>query len=325
MIFKTKNMLTHMVLTLMLISPLTVFSQSFPNKPIKFIVTYPPGGSSDLIARTIGRKLNVLWGQPVILDYKAGAAGAIGMDFVAHQPADGYTLVLGNFGPAMVGPMLTKTSYSMDKDFIPVTLTTVAPNVLVVPENSPYKTLADLIAAAKAKPMTLNFATSGPGSMSDISTELFMREAKIRMVKVPYKGGVPAVNDLIGGQVDLMISDAYPVAQFIKTGKLRALAITSPTRSALVPGVPTFAELGQPGVVAMTWWGVFLPAGVPTAIQDQYSKALIKIMNDADIKENFANLSVEAVSDTQEEFKAFLAAETARYGKLIADNNIKGE
>ena len=145
------------------------------------------------------------------------------------------------------------------------------------------------------------------------------------MVKVPYKGGVPAVNDLIGGQVDLMISDAYPVAQFIKTGKLRALAITSPTRSALVPGVPTFAELGQPGVVAMTWWGVFLPAGVPTAIQDQYSKALIKIMNDADIKENFANLSVEAVSDTQEEFKAFLAAETARYGKLIADNNIKGE
>jgi tripartite-type tricarboxylate transporter receptor subunit TctC len=300
-------------------------AQSFPEKPIKFVITYPPGGSSDIIARTIATKLSKLWGQPIVPDYKPGAGGAIGMEFAAQQPGDGYTIVLGNFGPSLVNPLINKVNFNMEKDFIPVSVTTLATSVLVVSEKSPYKNLNDLITAAKQKPDGLNFATSGPGSISDIATELMMRESNIKMAKIPYKGTVPAINDLLGGQVDMMISDVYPVAQFIKSGRLRALAVTSQTRSKFLNTVPTFAEQGYPGVVALTWWGIFLPAKTPPAIQEKYSKAIIAIMNDPEIKDNFNNLSVEAAANTQEEFKAFLAAETVKYTKLVNDNKIKGD
>ncbi len=302
-----------------------VFAQNFPNKPIKFVITYPPGGSSDIIARTIANKLSKIWGQPVIPDYKPGAGGAIGMEFVSQQPGDGYTIVLGNFGPSLVNPLLNKVNFNMDRDFIPVSLTTVATSVLVVPESSPYKTLGELVTAARSKAKGLNFATSGPGSISDIATELMMREAKIQMTKIPYKGTVPAINDLLGGQVDLMISDVFPVSQFIKVGKLRALAVTSPSKSEFIPGVSSFSEQGLTGVVALTWWGIFLPAKTPTEIQEKYSNAIISIMKDPEIKVSFSNLSVEGVANTQAEFREFLAAETKKYTKLILDNNIKGD
>jgi len=314
-----------LILGITLLLPGAVFSQAFPKKPIKFVLTYPPGGSSDIIARTIAIKLGKLWGQPIIPDYKPGAGGAIGMEYVANQSGDGYTMVLGNFGPSLVNPLINKVNFNMDKDFIPISLTTVAPSVLVVPENSPYKTLAELVAGAKSKSGGLNFATSGSGSISDIATELLMRESGTKMVKVPYKGTAPAINDLIGSQVDLMISDVAPVTQFIKAGKLRALAVTSPTRSKFLPNVPTFAEQGYPGVVALTWWGIYLPAKTPVAIQEKYSKDIITIMKDPEIKESFAGLSVEATSNTQDEFKAFLANETTKYTKLISDNKIKGD
>lgn len=314
-----------LILGITLLLPGAVFSQAFPNKPIKFVLTYPPGGSSDIIARTIAIKLGKLWGQPIIPDYKPGAGGAIGMEYVANQSGDGYTMVLGNFGPSLVNPLINKVNFNMDKDFIPISLTTVAPSVLVVPENSPYKTLAELVAGAKSKSGGLNFATSGSGSISDIATELLMRESGTKMVKVPYKGTAPAINDLIGSQVDLMISDVAPVTQFIKAGKLRALAVTSPTRSKFLPNVPTFTEQGYPGVVALTWWGIYLPAKTPVSIQEKYSKDIITIMKDPEIKESFAGLSVEATSNTQDEFKAFLANETTKYTKLISDNKIKGD
>ena len=313
------------ILSLAFLLPSIAFSQAFPNKPIKFVLTYPPGGSSDVIARTIAIKLGKLWGQPIIPDYKPGAGGAIGMEYVANQPGDGYTKILGNFGPSLVNPLINKVNFNIDKDFIPISLTTVAPSVLVVPENSPYKTLAELIAGAKSKSGGLNFATSGSGSISDIATELLMRESGIKMVKVPYKGTAPAINDLIGSQVDLMISDVAPVTQFIKAGKLRALAVTSPTRSKFLPNVPTFIEQSYPGVVALTWWGIYLPAKTPIAIQEKYSRDIIAVMKDPEIKESFAGLSVEATANTQEEFKVFLANETAKYTKLIADNKIKGD
>ena len=314
-----------LILGITLLLPGAVFSQAFPNKPIKFVLTYPPGGSSDIIARTIAIKLGKLWGQPIIPDYKPGAGGAIGMEYVANQSGDGYTMVLGNFGPSLVNPLINKVNFNMDKDFIPISLTTVAPSVLVVPENSPYKTLAELVAGAKSKSGGLNFATRGSGSISDIATEVLMRESGTKMVKVPYTGTAPAINDLIGSQVDLMISDVAPVTQFIKAGKLRALAVTSPTRSKFLPNVPTFAEQGYPGVVALTWWGIYLPAKTPVAIQEKYSKDIITIMKDPEIKESFAGLSVEATSNTQDEFKAFLANETTKYTKLISDNKIKGD
>ncbi len=300
-------------------------AQAFPIKPVKLVVTYPPGGSSDLMARIMGQKLSEVWGQPVIIESKPGAAGSIGMEFTARQPADGYTFVVGNLGPASVNPLITKVPYSMEKDFIPVSLTATGPNILAVPTASPFKNLNDLLVSARNKPGSLNFGTSGPGSMAHLGGELIMRQANVKMVGVPYKGGGLAVNDLLAGQIDMMVSDALPVSQHIKTGRLRALAITSAKRSPLSPDIPTFAEAGLPGLVAVNWWGVFLPAGTPTSVVDAYYSALVKIMASPDLKERFAGLGVEAMATTQDEFKAFLADEKTKYSKLIADNNIKAE
>lgn len=296
---------------------------NFPNKPVRLIVTYPPGGSSDLMGRLMAKKLTELWGQPVIVENKSGAAGAIGMEFAARQPADGYSFVLGNFGPALLNPLLSKVTYTMEKDFVPIALTASGPNVLVVPANSPYKTLQDLLNAAKAKPDSLNFGTSGNGSMSHIATEMIMRQANIKMVNVPYKGGGLALVDLMAGQIDFIVSDALPAAEHIKSGRIRPLAITSGARTPLVPGVPTFSEAGLPGFVALSWWGVYLPTGTPKDIQEKFSAALSKIMSDPEIVERFAGMGTTAQATSPDDFKAFIATENNRYSKLVTENNIK--
>ena len=312
-------------LALACLFPAALLAQAFPAKPVRLIVTYPPGGSSDLMARIMGQKLNEFWGQPVVIESKPGAAGSIGMEFAARQPADGYTFVIGNMQPAAVNPLISKVPYSIDRDFIPVALTTTGPNILVVPANSPYKTLPDLMAAARAKPGAINFATSGPGSLSHLAGELMMRQGNIKMTHIPYKGGGLAIIDVIAGQVQMIVSDALPVAQHLKSGKVRPLAITSAKRSPLFPDIPTFAEGGLQGITVVNWWGVFLPAGTPQAVVNQYQAALVKVMADPDLKERFAGLGVEAHASTQDEFRAFMANEKAMYTKLIADNNIKGE
>ncbi len=312
-------------LALACLFPAALLAQAFPAKPVRLIVTYPPGGSSDLMARIMGQKLNEVWGQPVIIESKPGAAGSIGMEFAARQPADGYTFVIGNLQPAAVNPLISKVPYSIDRDFIPVALTTTGPNILVVPANSPFKTLGDLMAAARAKPGAINFATSGPGSLSHLAGELMMRQGNIKMTHIPYKGGGLAIIDVIAGQVQMIVSDALPVAQHLKSGKVRPLAITSAKRSPLFPDIPTFAEGGLQGITVVNWWGVFLPAGTPQAVVNQYQAALVKVMADPDLKERFAGLGVEAHASTQDEFRAFMANEKAMYTKLIADNNIKGE
>lgn len=305
--------------------PLAAHAQTFPNKPVRLIVTYPAGGSSDLMARIMGDKLSAYWGQPVIIESKPGAAGSIGMEYAARQPADGYTFVIGNLGPAAVNPIINKLPYNMEKDFIPVALTATGPNILVVPVASPYKTLAELLEGARAKPGAVTFGTSGPGSMAHLGGELIIRQAKVKLVSVPYKGGGQAVNDLLAGHIQMMVSDALPVSQFIKTNKLRPLAITSAKRSRLFPEIPTFAEAGLNGLVAENWWGVYLPTGTPKAVVDNYHAALVKVMADPDLKEKFGGLGVEALASTQEEFRAFIAAEHAKYAKLVADNGITGE
>jgi tripartite-type tricarboxylate transporter receptor subunit TctC len=300
-------------------------AQAFPSRPVHLVVTYPPGGSSDLMARIMGQKLGEYWKQPVIIESKPGAAGSIGMEFAARQPADGYTFVIGNLGPALVNPIINKVPYSMEKDFIPVALTATGANILVVPAASPYKTLPELLAAAKAKPGALSFGTSGPGSMAHLGGELLMRQAGVRLVGVNYKGGGQAVNDVLAGHLDMIVSDALPVSQWVKNGKLRPLAITSARRSPLFPDIPTFAEGGVTGLVAENWWGVYLPTGTPQAVVDNYHAALVKVMADPDLKEKFAGLGVEALATTPAEFRNFLAAEHAKYSKLVTDNGIKGE
>ncbi|MFZ9297450.1 MAG: Bug family tripartite tricarboxylate transporter substrate binding protein [Hylemonella sp.] len=324
-VFSIAALLRHLLLSLLCVAAVAAQAQNFPNRPVRLVVTYPPGGSSDLMARIMGQKLSAHWGQPVIIESKPGAAGSIGMEFAARQPADGYTFVIGNLGPAGVNPLLTKVPYNMEKDFIAVSLTAVGPNILVVPAGSPYRTLTDLLTDARARPATLSFGTSGPGSMSHLAGEMIMRQASVKMLSVPYKGGILAVNDLLAGHIHMLVSDALPVSQHIKSGKLRPLAITSAKRSPMSPDIPTFAEAGLSGLVAENWWGAFLPAGTPKAIVDSYSAALAKVMVDPDLKERFAGLGVEAMASSQADFRAFLAAETAKYSKLIADNNIKAE
>lgn len=300
-------------------------AQEFPGKPVRLIVTYPPGGSSDLMARIMAEKLGAYWKQPVIVESKPGAAGSIGMEYAARQPADGYTFVIGNLGPALVNPIIQKLPYNMTKDFVPVSLVATGANILVVPTSSPLKSLADLLAAARAKPGALSFGTSGPGSMSHLSGELLMRQAGIKLLAVPYKGGGLALNDVLAGHLDMIVSDALPVAQFIKSNSVRPLAITSAKRSPLFPDIPTFAEGGVQGLVADNWWGVYLPAGTPQTIVDRYQAALASVMTDPQLKEKFGALGVEATATSQAEFKTFLAGELAKYSKLVADNGIKAE
>jgi tripartite-type tricarboxylate transporter receptor subunit TctC len=300
-------------------------AQTYPAKPVRLIVTYPPAGSSDLMARILGQKLAELWGQPVIVENKPGAAGSIGMDYAAHQPPDGYSFVIGNLGPVAVNPLLSKVPYDVERDFVPVSLIATGPNVLVVNPKTPVKTLGELIAYARANPGKLNFGSGGPGSVAHLSGEMLKNLARIDIVHVPYKGGILAVNDLIAGHVQMVFSDALPVMQHIRAGTLRALAITSPERSPLVPDVPTCVESGVPGLVAVNWWGVLLPAGTPKPIADKCYADLVKVMRDPDVKEKFAQLGVEAVSGTADQFAAYMRTETAKYAKLIKDADIHAE
>jgi tripartite-type tricarboxylate transporter receptor subunit TctC len=302
-----------------------VLAQTYPSKPVRLIVTYPPAGSSDLMGRILGQKLAEPWGQPVIIENKPGAAGSIGMDYAAHQPPDGYSFVIGNLGPAVVNPLLSKVPYDVERDFLPVTLIATGPNVLVVNPKTPVKTLGELIAYARANPGKLNFGSGGPGSVAHLSGEMLKSLAHIDIVHVPYKGGILSVNDLIAGHVQMVFSDALPVMQHIRAGTLRALAITSPERSPLVPDVPTCVESGVPGLVAVNWWGVLLPAGTPKAIADKFYADLVKVMHDPDVKEKFAQLGVEAISSTPEQLAAYMRSETAKYAKLIKEADIRAE
>ena len=298
-------------------------AQAFPSRSVKLIVTYPPGGSSDLMARILGQKLSELWGQPVIVESKPGAAGSIGMEYAARQAPDGYTFVIGNLGPVTVNPLLSKVPYDSERDFAPVSLISTGPNILVVnPANTPVKTLQELVDHVRANPGKGNFGSSGPGSVAHLSGEMFKNLAHLDITHIAYKGGILSVQDLVAGHVQMVFSDALPAMQFIRSGRLRAIAITGPERSPFMPEVPTCAESGMPGLVAVNWWGVLLPAGTPKAIVNKFHDDLVKVMKDADLKERFAQLGVDAVSGTPEEFAAFMRAETAKYAKLIKEADI---
>src|SRR5262249_18154937 len=315
---------TSMRLLILLLLALSsaAFAQSYPNKPVRLIVTYPPGGSSDLMSRVYGAKLSELWGQPVIVESKPGAAGSIGMDFAAKQPNDGYTFVVGNLQPVAVNPLLSQVPYNIQKDFVAVSQISQGPNVLVVQADSPFKSLADVIAYAKANPGKLNYGTSGPGSVSHLSSEMLKNITRAEVVEVPYKGGVLAVQDLLGGQIQFIFSDTLPAMQHIRAGKLRALCVTGETRYALLPDqVPCQGDAR--GLVAVNWWGVLYPAGTPKNIVDKLHADTVKVLADPDTKKRFADLGVETKASTPAEFSAFIKIETDKYAKLIKEANIK--
>jgi len=297
-------------------------AQTYPSKPVKLIVTYPPGGSSDLMARVLGQKLSELWGQSVIVESKPGAAGSIGMEFAARQPADGYNFLVVNIGPGTVNPILSKVPYDVERDFVPISLISTGPNILVVHPDVPAKSLRELTDYAKASSGKLNFGTSGPGSISHLAGEMFKTMTGVQAVQVPYKGGILGVQDLVAGHIQFIFSDSLPSMQFIRSGRIRALCVTGPERSALVPDLPACAET-LPGLVALNWWGVLMPAGTPKPVLDKFHADLVKVMQDADLKKKFADLGVDATSSTPEQFAAFMKAETAKYVKLVKEAGIK--
>ncbi len=298
-------------------------AQNYPNKYVKFIVTYPPGGSSDVMARIIGQKLTEYWGQPIIVDTRPGADGAIGMEYASKQPADGYTFLLGNFGPVVAKPLLTKVSYDWQRDFVPVSRITISANILVVPVALPVKNVKELVALAKRRPGELTYATSGPGSMSHFAGEMFMRLAGVKMITVPYKGNALSITDVMGGQITAMFSDALPAMQSMRTGKLRALAVTSEKRWPFTPELPTLAEEGIKGFAAVNWWGILFPAGVPRPIVEKVNADLVKALANPDVKARLGELGVDTISSTPEQFGEFMAKEAARWGKLVKEANLK--
>ena len=303
----------------------TAQAQGYPTKFVRFVVTYPAGGSSDAMARIIGVPLTELWGQQVIVESRPGAAGAIGMEYAAKQPADGYTFLLGNFGPVVANPLLTKVNYNAQKDFVAVSQITSAANILVVPNAMPVKNVKELVALAKARPNELVYATSGPGSMSHLAGEMFKRIANVKIEAVAYKGGVQSIADLMGGHIPMMFSDAQPVMANIKGGKLRALAVTSDKRTPFTPQLPTLAEEGITGFAAANWWGILFPTGVPRPIIDKVANDLSKVMVRRDVKDKMGELGIETVWTGPEQFGRFMESERAKWGKLIRDANIKIE
>jgi len=299
-------------------------AQPYPVKPVKLIVTYPPGGSSDLLARVFGQKLSEVWGQPVIVESKPGAAGSIGMDYAAKQANDGYSFVVGNIGPAAVNPLLSKVPYDVERDFVAISLIATGPNILIVNPGVPAKSLRELTDLARSSSGKLNYGTSGPGSISHLAGAMYMNITGVKATEVPYKGGILGVQDLVAGHIQYIFSDSLPAMQFIKAGRARALCVTGPERSPITPELPPCAE-AVPGLVAVNWWGVFMPTGTPKAITEKFHADLVKAMQDAEVKRKFADLGVEAVYSTPEQFVAFMKSETAKYTKLIKEAGIKVE
>ena len=297
---------------------------SWPSKPIRWVVPFPPGGAMDAIARTLGEKAGKTLGQPFVIENKPGAGGNIGADFVAKQPGDGYTLMITSIGMATNKPLYGKLSYDPIKDFAPVSLLAVVPNVLVTNATQPdVKTAQDVIAAARKTPGKLTYASAGNGTSIHLAGEVFTSLAQVDMLHVPYKGSGPAVSDLLGGQVNYMFDSITSARPHIESGKLRALGLTTAKRSKSLPNVPTLAEAGLPGYEVSPWFAVFMPAATPKDIVAKVNSALLEAMKDPDVVKRFETIGAEPVGSTPEEMAQHLARESERWTKLIQERGIK--
>ena len=297
---------------------------SWPSKPIRWVVPFPPGGAMDAIARTLGEKAGKTLGRPFVIENKPGAGGNIGADFVAKQPGDRYTLMITSIGMATNKPLYGKLSYDPIKDFAPVSLLAVVPNVLVTNATQPdVKTAKDVIAAARKAPGKLTYASAGNGTSIHLAGEVFTSLAQVDMLHVPYKGSGPAVSDLLGGQVNYMFDSITSARPHIESGKLRALGLTTAKRSKSLPNVPTLAEAGLPGYEVSPWFAVFMPAATPKDIVAKVNAALLEAMKDPDVVKRFETIGAEPVGSTPEEMAQHLARESERWTKLIQERRIK--
>ena len=295
----------------------------YPGKPIRIIVAYTPAGTTDILARALGQKFTEAWKQPVIVDNRPGANGNIGTEVAAKAPADGYALLMGTAGTHAVNPGLyPKLPYDAVKDFAPISLTAIVPNILVVSNALTAKNLQELIAYAKKNRGKLSFGSPGVGSTGHLSAELFKTLAGIDMIHVAYKGSAPTLQDLIGGQIQVVIDNIPPYLPYVKAGKIRALAVTSAKRSPAAPDLPTMAEAGVKGYDAASWFGLFAPAGTPAEIIDRLSEETRRILGMPDVREKLLSLGAQPAGSTPEEFARFIDNEIAKWGRVIRSANV---
>jgi tripartite-type tricarboxylate transporter receptor subunit TctC len=294
------------------------WAQAWPARPVTLVVPFPAGGSTDAIARAVSPQLQDKLGGSFVVDNKGGAGGTVGAAAVKRAAPDGYTILVSSLGPFVIGPHLIKNpGYDPLKDFDYITVAVQAPNVLTVPAASPHKTLADVMAYLKANPGKLSFASAGNGTSDHLTAELFWQQTGTSGLHIPYKGGAPALSDLLGGQVDATFMNINTGITNIKAGKLRALAITSAQRSPLLPDVPTLDEMGVKGVTVYSWQGFAAPKGLPADIKGRLHNALVAALNDPGVKTRLLDLGFEIVANTPEQFTAFQASEFARWKRVI--------
>ncbi len=300
---------------------------AFPSKPLVYVVPYAPGGAADVFARQLSERLALRLGQSVVVDNRAGANGNIGSASILRAPADGHVLLLGTASTIAINPHLYGAAMPYDtvKDLQAVSGTHAMVNVLVVNADAPYKSVKDVIAAAKAKPASLAYASAGNGNTMHIAGEQFRMQAGIELIHVPYKGGAPAMNDVLSGQVPMMFNNLPAVLPLVRAGKLRALAVTGASRSPALPEVPTIAESGYPGFEASSWSGLFMPAGTPPGIVSKLSAAVAQAYRQPELLANMKSRGFELASLTPEEFTAFVTAQRVKWAKVIRDANIRIE
>lgn len=316
------KVLKPLLIALAVLCPAVAQAQDFPNRNIRLIVPFPPGGPNDIIARVVGKRMEEILKQTIVVDNRSGQGGVLGTDLVAKAAPDGYTVGIASAGALAISPSMEKVAYDTLKDLQPVTLVAKVPEMLVVATSVPASNMKELVALAKAQPGKLNFASSGPGSMPHLAGELFKLTAKIDMTHVPYKGAAPAVNDLLGQQVQMVFLDLPVLLPQINAGKLRPIAVGAPERVPSAPDVPTTAEVGMPDLLTENWYGMVAPAHTSPKIVAILNKAAVEAIKDSDVKEKLASQGAILVGDTPEQFADYIDSETKKWAMVIKEAGV---
>jgi len=316
------KLLKPLLIALAVLCPAVAQAQDFPNRNIRLIVPFPPGGPNDIIARVVGKRMEEILKQTIVVDNRSGQGGVLGTDLVAKAAPDGYTVGIASAGALAISPSMEKVAYDTLKDLQPVTLVAKIPEMLVVATSVPASNMKELVALAKAQPGKLNFASSGPGSMPHLAGELFKLTAKIDMTHVPYKGAAPAVNDLLGQQVQMVFLDLPVLLPQINAGKLRPIAVGAPERVPSAPDVPTTAEVGMPDLLSENWYGMVAPAHTSPKIVAILNKAAVEAIKDSDVKEKLASQGAILVGDTPEQFADYIDSETKKWAMVIKEAGV---
>jgi tripartite-type tricarboxylate transporter receptor subunit TctC len=306
----------------LLLLPAMASAQDFPNKPIKLIVPFPPGGPNDIIARVVSQRMSELMKQPVVIENRGGQGGVLGTDAVAKAAPDGYTIGIVSASSLVINPTMEKVPYDVAKDFAPVTLVTTVPEMLVVASNVAARDMNELVALAKSQPGKLNFASAGVGGLPHLAGELFRLTAKIDIVHVPYRGAAPAINDLLGQQVQMAFLDLPVILPHIKSGTLRPIALGAAKRAPTSPNVPTTAEVGMPDLLIENWYGMIAPAGTPANIVNLINKVTNEAMRDPQVAQKLADQGLTVAGDTPEHFRDYIGAESKKWAKVIRDAGV---